>query len=44
MSELRNQVYQALPLEWQTNPVTAFQVIFDNHKLKHIQQFTNVEA
>ena len=44
MSELRNQIYHALPLEWQTPPVTAFQVIFENHMLKHIQQCTNVEA
>ena len=25
-------------------PVGAFQIIFDNHMLKHIQQCTNVEA
>ena len=26
------------------SPVGSFQVIFDNHMLKHIQQCTNVEA
>ena len=26
------------------SPVGAFQVIFNNHILKHIQQSTNVEA
>ena len=26
------------------SPAGAFQVIFDNHMLKHIQPFTNVEA
>jgi len=26
------------------SPVSAFQVVFDKHMLKHIQQCTNVEA
>ena len=26
------------------SPVGAFQIIIDNHMLKHIQQSTNVEA